>query len=248
MHQRLLIAAAFLLSAAPAYAAHKLHMPYVEEGEWELEYFGSRSNDGDPTIDNTQLHEISVGYGVNSWWRTEVEAHLEKAPQDQTRFDAWEWENSFQFTERGEYWLDAGVVLAYEHTPQSNRANAVEGILVLAKDIGRTTHVLNATLEKEVGSGPKGSVEGELLWSSRYTVTPYFEPGFEISSGFGELSHPGRFADQDHSIGPVIYGSLPVHMAGKADGLKYRIGYMFGISDAAASGDALAQLEYEIHF
>jgi hypothetical protein len=234
--------------ASPAFAVEKLYSPYVEEGEWELEYFGSRTNDSDAAKNNGQAHQVSVGYGVNSWWHTEFYSKFEKEPQDKTTFDAWEWENIFQLTERGENWIDVGAALAYEYTPQSNRADTIEGRLLLAKDFSNTSHVLNIILEKDVASGPKAGLEGGLLWSSRYNYSQYFEPGFEISSEFGELKHTGNFDAQQHYIGPAAYGKIPLHMAGQFDALKYRVGYLFGVSKAASSGDAIAQLEYEIHF
>lgn len=36
--------------------------------------------------------------------------------------------------------------------------------------------------------------------------------------------------------------------AGRADSLKYRIGYLFLVSQAAPIGEAIAQLEYDVHF
>ena len=52
-----------LLAASPtaSFAAEKLYSPYVEKGELELEYFGTRSNDCDPAKDNGQQHQFSVG-------------------------------------------------------------------------------------------------------------------------------------------------------------------------------------------
>lgn len=246
----LLVSAAITgLAASPAYAVDKLYYPYVEQGEWELEYFGSRSVDADTGKDDLQKQQFSVGYGVMEYWRTEVYAKYQKEPQDNLAFAAYEWENIFQFTERGEYWIDVGGSLAYEFTPQSNRADTVEARLLLAKDFYDTSHTLNLKLEKDIGAGPKAGLEGELLWSSRYTsLSEYFEPGFEIDNNFGELKHVGHFSQQEHYIGPAAYGKIPLTVAGQADALKYRVGYLFGVSGAASAGQALAQLEYEIHF
>ncbi|MFO1242369.1 MAG: hypothetical protein U1E36_04115 [Rickettsiales bacterium] len=236
------------LFPAASHAAEKLYSPYVERGEWEIEYFGSRTNDNDSEKNNAQVHQFSVAYGVNDWWRTELYANFENEPDDNADFEAWEWENIFQLTERGEYWLDVGASIAYEYTPQDDTSDELEARLLLAKDVGKTSHILNVILEKEIGEGERDDLEGGLLWSSRYTITPAFEPGFEISSSFGELDNTGNFDDQQHYIGPTAYGKIPLHLVNNSDGLRYRIGYLFGVSDAAADGDALAQLEYEIRF
>lgn len=144
--------------------------------------------------------------------------------------------------------VDVGAALAYEYTPKRGTADTLEGRLILAKDIGKTSHILNLIAEQDVGGGATKDLEGGLIWSSRYTVRPYFEPGFEISSEFGELSHTGSFNEQSHSIGPAAYGKIPLGLARENDALKYRVGYMFGVSDAASHGDTFAQLEYEIRF
>ena len=239
---------ASLALSGNANAANRLYSPYVTPGELEIEYFGSRSVDSDDSKDNKQKQQFAVGYGVNEWWKTEFYGKFSKDPQDNLKFDEWEWENIFQLTERGEYWLDAGASLAYEWTPQSDRADTVETRLILAKDIDKTFHVLNVIAEKNVGSGPKEGLEGKLLWSSRYNYSRYFEPGFEIESDFGELKETGSFDDQKHYIGPAAYGKIPLNFTTHADGLKYRVGYLFGVSDAANDGEIIAQLEYELHF
>ena len=250
---RLAAAAAALLTlplfaAAPAHAAEKLYTPYVEQGEWEVEYFGNRSMDKNSSKDNAQAHELSVGYAPTAFWRAEVAVIYEKEPQDRVKFEAWEVENIFQLTQQGEYWMDVGALVAFEHTPQSSAPDAMEARVLLAKNSGKFSHVFNAILGKEVGPGPKAGVEATLLWSSRYSYSQYFEPGFEISSSLGEVKNMGGFEDQQHAIGPAVYGKVPLHFAGQYDALKYRVGYLFGVSDTARDGEAVAQLEYELHF
>jgi len=185
---------------------------------------------------------------VNDWWHTEFYGKFKNSYGTSNKFDAWEWENIFQFTERGEYLLDVGASLAYEYTPQNGHSDKLEWGLLLAKDIAKTSHVLNLNFEKEVGADAQASLESAILWSSRYNLNPYFEPGFEISSNFGELKHAGNFDDQQHYIGPTAYGKIPLHLANDNDALKYRVGYLFGASKAASNGDAVLQLEYEFRF
>lgn len=248
-HAALATCALCALQTMPALAADKLYSPYVTPGELEIEYFGSRSFDDRPSKNNEQKQQFAVAYGVNDYWKTELYTKFEKEPQDRLRFDEWEWENIFQLTERGEYWLDAGASLAYEWTPQSDRADTAEARILLAKDLDKTSHLLNIKGSKKVGAdAAKTRLKGKLLWSSRYNYSRYFEPGFEIESDFGELSRTGSFDVQKHYVGPAAYGKIPLHFTDRADGLKYRIGYLFGVSKAAQDGQAIVQLEYEIHF
>jgi hypothetical protein len=242
------VSALMIFTVNTALAADKLYEPYVTKGEVELEYFASRTVDNDANKDNAQKQQFSLGYGVTDHWFSELYGKFEREPQGVTKFDAVEWENIFQLTEQGEYWVDVGASLAYEWTPREDTADTVEARLLLAKDIGKTSHILNIIAEKNVGSGPKESLASTFLWSSRYRYCSYFEPGMEISSDFGALNRRGAFNEQKHEIGPVAYGKLPVGLTTKADALKYRVGYLFGVSDAAPNGEAIAQLEYELHF
>lgn len=244
-----LIGITLLMSANSAFAADKLYSPYVTPGELELEYFGSRSFDDSSSKNNEQKQQFAVAYGVTDYWKTELYAKFEKEAQDRLRFEEWEWENIFQLTEQGEYWVDVGAALAYEWTPQADRKDTAEARLLFAKDIGKTFHLLNLKASKKVGSGNNNErLKGKVLWSSRYSYDRYFEPGFEIESDFGQLSRTGGFEDQKHYIGPAAYGKIPLNFTDRADGLKYRVGYLFGVSNAADDGQAIAQLEYEIHF
>lgn len=238
------------LLASPAFAVDKIYAPYVEAGEWEMEYFGHRSVDRDGSKNNAQVHEFSLEHGVNDWWQTEFYAILQKEPGDNVDFDAVEWENIFEFTRPGEYWVDTGASLAYEWTPDGDQADALEARLLFAKNIGMTTNIFNISLEKEVGGGTQDDLEAALLWSSRYNYSPYFQPGFEIQSEMGEVNDSGSFESHEHYVGPFAYGVIPFEMEddGKEEGLQYRLGYLFGISDAASNGQLVMQLEYEIDF
>lgn len=234
--------------ASPARAVDRLYYPYVEQGEWELEYFGTRSMDRDAAKDDEQKQQFSLAYGATEFWRTEFYAKYEKEPQDELAFDAWEWENVFQFTERGEGIVDVGASFAYEYKPQTNRADTLEARLLLAKDLDATSHTFNLNFEKDVGAGPKAGLEGAFVWSSRYDYSAWFEPGLEFSGELGELENAGRFKNHAYYLGPVAYGKVPFKLIGQSNGLKYRLGYLFGLSEVASDGQGVAQIEYEVHF
>ena len=57
------------------------------------------------------------GYGVNNWWHTELELETgrDPGPGNHLKFDQITWENIFQFTERGQYWVDSGFFWEYGH-------------------------------------------------------------------------------------------------------------------------------------
>lgn len=245
--KRLLISLCGVLAAYPAYAVDKIYSPYVRQGEWEMEYFGRRSFDGDRSRNNAQQHEISAAYSPTGWWKTELTGIFPKAPQDSMALRAVEWENLFQFTRPGDYWIDAGAQIAYEWTPDERIADAIEVKLLFAKKIGQTFHVLNISGEQAVMNHTGDSFEASTAWSSRYRYSPYFQPGFELHNEFGEVNDISSFQEQEHYIGPVIYGKLPFQSEGeKIEGLDYRVGYVFGFGNNSSHGQFLIQLEYEL--
>ena len=86
-------------------------------------------------------------------------------------------------------------------------------------------------------------VEGELI-QDRYGVRclPQFEPGFEAYGELGEVSDFLPSDEQDHRIGPVIFGALPITPTTK---IQYELGYLFGLTDGSPDGTLRWQLEYE---
>src|SRR4051794_6701358 len=77
------------VSKSPA-ASLEIHEPTVEEGIVELELFGTRTFDNNRDRNNEQNHRFELGYGVNSWWKTEIEAIVKKDPGSKLNYDATE--------------------------------------------------------------------------------------------------------------------------------------------------------------
>lgn len=220
----------------------KVYSPEVVKGEAELEYAGTRTFDSDKAKNNIQQNQLSIGYGFTDWWSAEIYyatfARGPGAPQD---FVANEFENTFQFWPIGKYWLDAGLLASYHIAAKNASADSLELKLLLQKDIGRFTALVNAGGEREVGSH---STPGNNLSSSaniRYRWLPYIEPGIEIQSSYGTWDDRATFNQQEHYLGPILYGKL-LH------GLKYEVGYFTGISTTAAANAMRFKLEYELHF
>jgi hypothetical protein len=238
----LLFLAVALMPGRAAFALDKIFSPIVEEGELAIEYSGLRTFDGDPQKNNLQEHELEMEYGVNGFWQTEIEADINKDPGGDIRVDDLGWENIFQFTPQGKYWLDAGMLLTYGHALHHGDADDIETKLLLQKDWGKWLNIANIGLDQEVGRNALGGPDRSFIWSSRYRVNPYFNPGFEIQSDFGQ---PGAASDsfekQQHYLGPAVYGIILPQ-------LKYEAAWLAGVSDAAASSAARFKLEYEIRF
>jgi len=222
-----------------AHATKKVYSPIVEGGELEIETRGSIDFDNAESKDGKQKQKYAVGYGVTDRWWIEFYGEIEKGATDSKfEFTALEWENRYQLTEQGQYWVDLGLYFEYEVSFEDNKADKIEGKFLVEKEVGSFTHVANIIFEKQVGGDSEKETEGGLAWSSRYRWQEYFEPGFELHSEFGELNEGKSFDEQENLIGPVFYG--------KVGHFKYDIGYLFGISDDAVDGELKWIIEYEI--
>ena len=136
----------------PAYAEKHVYRPYAEQGEWELESTGVYDIDPAKNKNAVQEYHYAVGYGVNSFWHTELELEAETQPTDDaiTPFKAthMEWENILQLAPKGEYWLDPGVYLAYEAPLINKQVGQVEGKRWLEKDFQKISNILNISFNK----------------------------------------------------------------------------------------------------
>lgn len=227
--------------SAPAFALDEIYSPIVEPHELALEYNGSRTFDNHAGKNNAQTHEFVMEYGVNTHWETELSAGYNKgATQSDPQISDVEWENRFQFFPQGEYWLDSGLLVAFDKAMHSGNADTLEVKLLLQKDTGRFTSIANIGFDQSVGSHATGGPDNLFLWSTRYRESEQFQPGFEIQSDLGQGGALRHFNQQQHYIGPALYGRL----FGR---IHYETAYLFGVSSAAANSAARLQIEYEMH-
>lgn len=236
-----LLALIFLLVPAESYATRTVTSPYVDANTLKLKWKGGVTHDERESRDGAWSSKLSAEYGVSPIVSIEAEGDAENpGDRNDTDYVATSVKAKAQITKKGEYPVDVGARLSYE-VNHAGDPDTIEFKLILAKDSETFRHVANITLDREVGHDAQNDINGGISWSSRYKWTPAFEPGIEIYSNFGSLSDGTDFDDQDHGIGPVVYGKL-------TDRIKYEAGYIAGISDNAADGRAKVALEYAIKF
>ena len=231
-------------------AAKHVYSPIVQKGELELETTGTYDLDHSKEKNAAQEYKNAIGYGVTDRWATEFYGEFERQPQENddgtisqssVKFTHLEWENRYQLTEQGQYWLDVGLYFAYEIPVREKDPGEVEGKLLLEKSTQNFTHIANLIIEKEVGGGSTEQTAAGMAWSSRYRLSEHFQPGFEYWADFGQVRNRLAYHEQSHQAGPAFYGRLTPH-------IKYDVGYLFGISHAAPAGELKWALEYEMRF
>ncbi len=235
-------ALAFVVSS-PAFALDEIYSPNTEYRELSLEYNGSRTIDNHSDKNNAQGHGIGIEAGVTPRLTLALSGGFAKSRGESTDLEDVEVEGRYQFFEQGENWVDSGLLLAYGFSTQSNEPNTVEAKILLQKDINKVTSTANIGVEQTVGknSDGTGGPEYVLLWNTRYRYNVYFQPGIELQSEFGQGHTLGHFDEQEHYIGPAVYGKL-------FNKVKYQAAWLAGVSDAAAQSAARVTLEYEMNF
>lgn len=234
------IAAALCAQSARADPDDYVATPAVEYGEREIELrFGTASKSGDERLSAASL---AFGYGVTPWWATEIYGKFNRAGGASTHFDAVEWENKFQLTEPGQYFVDLGLLVELEH-PQ-DRAEGYELRLgpLLQKDFGRVQVNTNFLLERHYHASDPEVTELGYQWQVKYRWREDFEFGAQGFGDMGQWDHWDAAHDQKHTLGPAIFGRINL---GGRQALRYDAAYLFKASSAAPDGTLRLQLEYE---
>ncbi|MCB9983846.1 MAG: hypothetical protein H6861_09290 [Rhodospirillales bacterium] len=217
-----------------AQAGKFIYAPYVSEGEVEVESRTEYLIDDNNNVDGSWKESIGIGYGLTNYMAVESYVEFEDEPGEDIEATNLEFEARFQFSERGQYFVDSGLLLEYKHNLSGN-ADKLEAKGLLAREIGKTQHLVNLVVEKEVGKDASDREELGFLWSGRYMYSKTFDPGIEYYADFGDTTD--EYEDQKHRIGPVAYGSL--------GDIGYDFGVLLGISKATPDATLKLNLEYE---
>jgi hypothetical protein len=237
-----LIFALFSLNSNDSYASHVVYSPTVEQGEFEIELRGHTTFDSDASKDSKEKFKIDIGYGVTDYWSTAYVGEVEEDANGDLEYEATAWENIFQLTEQGEYWVDVGLYLEYEWAHEDANTDKVEGKILLEKNVGKYVNTANLIFSRHLGSAASNATDFEYAWRTKYLLSKQYEPGIEIYGEMGEVGHVSPSDQQDHRIGPVLGGIFSSDTHSK---WVYEVGYLFGVSDAAPNGTFKFVIEYE---
>ena len=226
-----------------AFGLDEVYSPNGEYGEVSLEVSSARSFDNNATKNGAQVGEITLEAGLTPRFVLSVSGEYSADPGNTMQLNGNQIEGRYQFFESGEHWMDVGALASYTAATQAGTPDSLEVKLLLQKDMGRFTHTVNIGFSQNVGTFPSltDGADYTFLWSTRYRLNEYFQPGFEIQSDLGPGEHLGYFNQQEHYMGPSIQGKLWGH-------LKYQAAYLLGASDPSAQQAVRLNLEYEMHF
>jgi hypothetical protein len=215
--------------------------PLVQEGEREIDFKVGTAKAREGTRENA--YSIGLGWGVTSWWFTEVYAKWHRTPEVPNSFDAWEWENRFQLTETGKYPVDVGLLLEIERPKDRSEGYEYRWGPLLQADISPSVQAnLNLLVEKHIRAAEPGKAELGYQWQLKHRWRPAFEYGLQGFGNVGPLTHWSPAAEQTHIAGPALFGRI---RAGERQFIKYNAGVMVGLNHASPRTTLRAQAEYE---
>jgi hypothetical protein len=239
-----------LISTA-ARADFKVRSPIVDYREIEFEHNGATTFDKAKSgRSNNQSYTNEIGIGPFPGWFVELEGEWAAPSAENLRYEATTIENYFQLTPQGKYWIDLGFFAEYSHAASRADPDSFTFGPLVQKELPGflgtdTLHTLNLLVSKEVGRNRTDDTGFLYAWQSRLRLNPLFEPGVEVYGEIGDIERPGKLADQQHRIGPVLVGQYNLFGYGK---IKYEMGYLFGLTRATEDGAVRWRLEYEIPF
>jgi hypothetical protein len=225
---------------AHADANDYVHTPIVEQGEKEIDFkWGAERHRHEPSANATS---IGFGYGVNSWWSTELYAKWHRDPGSSSGFDAWEWENKFQLAPTGKYPLDAGFLLEIERPKDRSEGYELTYGPLLQKEWGLVQANFNLLLEKHVHATEQFGTELNYEAQVKYRASELLEWGAQAFGNLRRWNDPTAGSPNEHRIGPAIFGKVK---AGRAQAIRYNAALLFGTTSASPRAGLRVQAEYE---
>jgi hypothetical protein len=189
---------------------------------------------------------VALGWGATPWWFTEAYVKYHKLPGDKTKYDAFEWENRFQLTETGKYFVDVGFLTEIE-VPQEKEVGYELAIGPLFQwETGALQWNANVLFQREYRGHPEPDTtrvtEMGYQFQVKYRWRPEFEYGLQAFGDMGDWKHWEPSSEQMHVAGPAIFGKVKT---GPREVIKWNAAWLVGLSQAAPDNRFRVQVEYE---
>src|SRR5690242_13261596 len=220
-------------AGSTAHAQLKVRYPIVDYREVEIEPFSDITFDKRKSgLSNNQRYTIEYGFGPLPNWFVEVGHELAAPNSENITYDATEIESYLQLTPTGKYFGDLAMFAEYEHPLHRGDPKSFTFGPLAQTEFGEIAgvgalHTLNLLFTRTVGNNRTDASQLFTAWQSRLLLGPLIQPGFEYYGQVNEIINPGKLADQQHRIGPVLVGLNNFAPYGK---LKYEVGYVFGLT------------------
>lgn len=230
-----------VMYASSVAASDKVSSPNVTKGQLEFEYRGGYDRDNSASKDRKQLNKLVANYGLTDRLRPELKFNITDHANEGQRLTVVEAGVRWQFLKPEEAWVSAAVDLGYKMATDSGQADKIETKLLLAKTIGKFSHLANIAIEEEIGKYSRNGIGVKGGWRSNYVFKDYLAPGIEFYADTGKLRDDLTYEEQRYQLGPNITGKI-------AKNIKYDVGYLFGISHNATDERLKLLVSYVMQF
>ena len=233
----LILSALLVLSVScAAYADDDfmVYSPHLTQGQSEVEFRGYTTDDRRTAVNKTGAFELALAHTFTPWWKGEFYmAGTTHDPVNGIYSSGYEFENTFQLADEGEYWADPGFLFAYTRSRQSTMPDNIDIGPLFEKQIGNVTQRLNLLWAKEFGPNASTKYQFRSAYSAGYKVNSMFVPGFEAYY---------RPNDNAHQMGPAFSGELRM---GQGDELEYSAALLYGLNQGAPDRTVSVRLSYD---
>jgi hypothetical protein len=184
---------------------------------------------------------LGLGYSPKSWWFTEFYA---KAVNEdgKTSFDAWEWENKFQLTERGKYPIDLGLLIEVERPKNRSEGYEIKTGLLTQYEKNKYQFNFNTLLQRSIKTPNFQETELQYQYQAKYRYLPQFEMGLQGYSSLGKWNKWSGGNNAQHNVGPAVFGSFKLDPKQK---IVYNAAWLRGTTSTTPKNTFRIQTEYE---
>jgi hypothetical protein len=259
-----------LAGTKPVLAEFEIQEAGIEKGEVELEYrgayhWGLPQAEEDEEVPLRQSHDFEIQMGITDWWMISTTLGTIVPEGSSWLAEGVELETQFQLLKRHGNGIALSFATGYGWAAQPDTANEVEFGPIMEFAAGKFLLTTNTFFSRQMGEFAETDGLGfEYGWRGEYDFAKHWGLGVEMFGEIEDLSNPGSFNDQNHSIGPTLFwkpgsgdedeeagdvgegdddnakGNAPKSPSAE---FSMNIGYQFGLTDATSDGALKFQAE-----
>ena len=219
----------------------KVYSPIVEKGDLQFEVIGNVVIDDADEHHGFKHQEFELEYGVTDFWATSITASIIEPAGEALKYDILGWENTFQLTGEGRYWLDFGFHMEVEVNDEGDEPHNLEGRFLFRRVSGAFEHILNLNFEQQFGNAADESTELEYIWRTKYSLNETTAIGFEAFGAPGEIKYLPALSEQEHRLGPAFYRDIKFGDVA----LELNLIWLIGLTGSSAAHTPHWQIEIE---
>lgn len=188
----------------------------MPKGMTEIEYYLTTIvPDTHKSNVNTWKHWLELEYGITNHWDIAMYQQFKQSNKSNGadfEYDGFKIRTRYRIGKKDQFPLDSLLYLEYIRDDDFSKPDALEGKIILAKDVDKFNFAYNQILKQELESG--GETEHEYAFGANYKICPTFKLGLESK---------GNYTKEKYYLGPVVSLSAKRFWAS--------FGAVFGLND-----------------